>query len=164
MPNGDESTSVEPHSIEAPFEGTGATIDILKKKLYEDFQCFDASAVSAGNQTATAIKASYVPLDLQTDKFESEVTRFLLEILRLAGIDDKPSYTRNQIINKTEETQALLLGAQYYDDEYITKKLLTINGDIDQYGEMMKRKAAEEIDRSFAEEEPPEVNGDGDTA
>lgn len=164
VPDGDETTNVEPHSIEAPFEGTNVTIDMLKKKLYEDFQCFDASAVSAGNQTATAIKASYVPLDLQTDKFETEVTRFLLEILRLAGIDDKPSYTRNQIINKTEETQALLLGAQYYDDEYITKKLLTINGDIDQYEELMKRKAAEEIDRSFTEEdEPPEVNGDGET-
>lgn len=160
-----EEGSAEPHSIEAPFEGTNATIDMLKKKLYEDFQCFDASAVSAGNQTATAIKASYVPLDLQTDKFEAEVTRFLMEILRLAGIDDKPSYTRNQIINKTEETQAILLGAQYYDDEYITKKLLTINGDIDQYEKMMRRKAAEEIDRSFAEEEePPEVNGDGETA
>lgn len=148
-----EEGSAEPHSIEAPFNGTSATIDMLKKKLYEDFQCFDASAVSAGNQTATAIKASYVPLDLQTDKFECEVTRFLMEILRLAGIDDKPSYTRNQIINKTEEVQALLLGAQYYDDEYITRKLLTINGDIDQYDEMMKRKAAEEIDRSFVEED-----------
>lgn len=160
--NGEEG-SATPHSIEAPFEGTNATIDMLKKKLYEDFQCFDASAVSAGNQTATAIKASYVPLDLQTDKFEAEVTRFLLEILRLAGIDDKPSYTRNQIINKTEETQAILLAAQYYDDEYIIKKLLTINGDADQYEEMMKRKAAEEIDRSF-EAEPPEVNGDDDMA
>lgn len=157
---GDEDASAEPHSIEAPFEGTNATIDMLKKKLYEDFQCFDASAISAGNQTATAIKACYVPLDLQTDKFEAEVTRFILEILRIAGIDDKPSYTRNQIINKTEETQSLLMGAQYYDDEYITKKLLTLNGDIDQYEEMMKRKSAEEIDRSFTE--PLEVNGDGD--
>ena len=39
------------------------------------------------------------------------------------------------------------MGAQYYDDEYITKKLLTINGDIDQYEDMMKRKAADESDR-----------------
>lgn len=57
-----------------------------------------------------------------------------------------PSYTRSQIINKLEEIQALLMGAAYYDDEYITKKLLTINGDIDQYEDMMKRKAAEVID------------------
>lgn len=144
--NGDDNAKAEAHTIEAPYEGTNTTIDMLKKKLYEDFQCFDASAVSAGSQTATAIKASYAPLDLKTDKFEAEVTRFIVGILQIAGIDDKPSYTRNQIINKAEETQALLLGAEYYDEEYITKKLLTINGDIDQYEDMMKRKAAEVID------------------
>lgn len=149
--SGDDGVSADAHTIEAPFEGTNATIDMLKRKLYEDFQCFDASAVTAGQQTATAIRASYVPLDLQTDKFEAEVTRFIAEILRLAGVDDVPSYTRNQIINKTEETQALLLGAQYYDEEYITKKLLTINGDIDQYDAIAKRKAAEDIDMSLGE-------------
>lgn len=149
--DGDDGASADAHSIEAPFEGTSATIDMLKKKLYEDFQCFDASAVTAGQQTATAIKASYVPLDLKVDRFEAEVTRFIVEILRLAGIDDKPSYTRNQIINKTEEVQTLMLAAQYYDDEYITKKLLTINGDIDQYEAMAKRKAAEDIDMNLGE-------------
>lgn len=158
--NGDDGAKVESKTIEAPYEGTSSTIDMLKKKLYEDFQCFDSSAISAGNQTATAIKASYVPLDLKTDKFEAEVTRFIVEILRLAGINDQPSYTRNQIINKAEETQNILLGAAYYDDEYITKKLLTINGDIDQYEDMMKRKAAEEINRSFEGPDAPEVNGD----
>lgn len=168
--NGDDGAKIESKTIEAPYAGTSSTIDMLKKKLYEDFQCFDASAVSAGNQTATAIKASYVPLDLKTDKFEAEVTRFIVEILRLAGIDDQPSYTRNQIINKSEETQTLLLGAEYYDEEYITKKLLTINGDADQYEEMMRRKSAEEIDRSYeapvfpaaqtATEETVTVNGE----
>ena len=149
--NGDDGARVESRTLEAPFEGTSSTIDMLKKKLYEDFQCFDASAVSAGSQTATAIRASYVPLDLQTDKFEAEVTRFLCEILCLAGIDDKPSYTRNQIINRTEETQALLLGAQYYDEEYITRKLLTLNGDVDQYEELMRRRAADEAARTAPE-------------
>ena len=168
--DGDDGAKVTPQTIEAPYDGTNATIDMLKRKLYEDFQCFDAAAVSAGNQTATAIKASYVPLDLKTDKFESEVTRFIVEILRLAGIDDTPSYTRNQIINKAEETQSLLMGAQYYDDEYITKKLLTINGDIDQYEDMMKRKAAEDVDRFTGgngqeneQENEPEVTANAET-
>ncbi len=145
--NGDDGAKVESKTIEAPYEGTSSTIDMLKKKLYEDFLAFDSSAISTtSNQSATAIKASYIPLDLKTDKFEAEVTRFIVEILRIAGIDDKPSYTRSQIINKLEEIQALLMGAAYYDDEYITKKLLTINGDIDQYEDMAKRKAAEVID------------------
>ena len=37
--------------------------------------------------------------------------------------------------------------AEYFDDEYITKKLLAINGDIDMYDELMKRKDAEDAER-----------------
>ena len=154
---GDEGATAEPHTIEAPFSGTEATIDMLKRKLYEDFQAFDSSAVSAGNQTATAIAASYTPLDLKVDDFEASVTEFILGILALAGIDDEPSYTRSRIINRAEETQTILMGAEYYDDEYITKKLLTINGDADQYDALMERKAAEETERLEEETFPPEV-------
>lgn len=150
--DGDDGAKAEAHTLEAPYNGTSATIDMLKRKLYEDFQAFDSSAVSAGNQTATAIAASYTPLDLKVDDFEASVTEFILGILALAGIDDEPSYTRSRIINRAEETQTILLGAEYYDDEYITKKLLTINGDADQYDAMMQRKAAEETER--VEEEP----------
>lgn len=144
---GDDGAKAEAHTLEAPYNGTSATIDMLKRKLYEDFQAFDSSAVSAGNQTATAIAASYTPLDLKVDDFEASVTEFILGILELAGIDDEPSYTRSRIINKSEETQTLLMGAEYYDEEYITKKLLTINGDADQYDALMERKAAEETER-----------------
>ena len=157
--DGDDGVKAEPHTIEAPYNGTNTTIDMLKKKLYEDFQAFDASAVSAGNQTATAIKACYVPLDLKVDKFEASFTRFINGILDIAGIDDKPSYTRNQIINKNEEIQSVLLGATYFDDEYITQKLLTILGDADQYDEMMKRKDAESMERLDIVD--PEVDNNG---
>ena len=75
------------------------------------------------------------------------MTEFILGLLAAAGIDDEPSYTRSRIINRSEETQMILMGADYYDDEYITKKLLTINGDADQYDAMMQRKAAEETER-----------------
>ena len=75
------------------------------------------------------------------------MTDFIQGLLTLAGADDTPSYTRSQIVNKSEETQTVLMGAEYYDDEYITKKLLTINGDIDQYEDMARRKAAEEMER-----------------
>lgn len=76
--------------------------------------------------------------------------------MAVAGLDDEPTYTRNQIINKQEETQTVLLGAEYYDDEYITKKLLTILGDADQYEELIKRKASEELDRTITNPPPNE--------
>jgi hypothetical protein len=142
-------TEATPATIEAPFEGTQSTIDMLEKKLYDDFQAFNSSAVTATNQSATAIKASYIPLDLKTDMIERQVTRFISRILALAGIDDKPTYERNQLINKTEETQNIVMQAQYFDSEYTMKKMLAINGDLDQYEEIAKRKAEEEIKRGL---------------
>lgn len=143
-----DGARAEAHTLEAPFTGTQTTIDMLTKRLYTDFQCFDASAVSAGNQTATAIRASYVPLDLKVDQYEAQVTEFVDGILALAGIDDEPTYTRNQIISRQEDAQTVLLGAEYLDEEYITAKLLTILGDADQIEAVHRRRAAEEEDRA----------------
>lgn len=145
--DGDAGAKAEAHTIEAPFEGSNTTADMLKRRLYEDFQCFDREAISAGNQTATAIKATYVPLDLKTDDFERQVTRFIIGILELAGIEDEPTYTRNQIVNKAEEIQSVLLCAEYVTPEYVTKKLLTILGDADMVDEILKQQAAEDLDR-----------------
>nr|WP_243152099.1 phage portal protein [Pseudoflavonifractor sp. 524-17] len=167
--NGDEGSSAAPHAIEAPFEGTQTTIDMLEKKLYQDFQAFDSSAVTASNQSATAIKASYVPLDLKVDKFERQVTEFISGILALAGIDDEPTYTRNRIINEQEEMQTVLMAAQYFDEEYITRKTLTILGDGDMADEILKRRAADDLGRFDGnnpqdggnEPEEGEENGNG---
>ena len=159
----DAHDDIEAHTLEAPFEGTQATIDGLLKQLYEDFQCFNAAAVTASNQSATAVRASYVPLDLKTDKFEAQVTLFIQKILALAGIDDEPTYTRNQIINIQEAVQSITMAAQYFDEAYTTKKLLTILGDADQYDEMMKRKDAEGLERLSTapdeEEKPVRISG-----
>lgn len=144
---GDSGAKAEAKTVEAPFEGTSATIDMLTRRLYNDFQAFDSTAVTAGNQTATAIQASYVPLDLKCDKIEREVTRFINGILALAGIDDKPTYQRNQLINKLEETQLLVMQAPYFDAEYIRKKLLALNGDVDLFEEISQRIDSDDIDR-----------------
>lgn len=147
MDGAGEGATAEPHSIEAPYVGTQTAIDTLTKRLYEDFQAFDASAVTAGNQTATAIKASYVPLDLKADRLEGQLTRFINGILKLAGIDDRPTYTRNQIVNRQEEMQTLMMAAPYADDEYMTTKALTILGDADMVEDVLKRRAAEDLGR-----------------
>ena len=42
--DGDEGAKATPQSIEAPYAGTQQTIDMLTKRLYDDFQAFDSSA------------------------------------------------------------------------------------------------------------------------
>lgn len=147
--DGDSGAKAEAHTVEAPFEGTEATIKQLENRLYKDFQAFDPDSISQSNQSATAIRAAYIPLDLKCDiVLEPQVTEFICGILKLAGIDDDPSYQRNQILNKMEETQTLVIQAPYFDDDYITKKMLFVNGDIDMYDELQKRKDAEGLNRT----------------
>ena len=145
--DGDSGATAEAHTVEAPFEGTKVTVDMLRDQLYDDFQAFDAKSMTAADMSATAIKAGYSRLDMKSDKIERQVTRFINGILSLAGIDDNPTYQRNQMINATEETTRVLQQAEYFDEEYITKKLLAINGDVDMYDEIMKRKDADDMKR-----------------
>lgn len=160
--DGDAGATATAHTIEAPYEGTKTTIDMLISRLFDDFQAFNSAAVTASNQSATAIRASYIPLDLKIDKIERQVTRFISGILALAGIDDKPMYTRNQIINKQEETQTLVMQAQFLPEEYILEKMLTVNGDIDLLEEMQKQIDADEYDKVGSDvDETGEENNDG---
>lgn len=152
--NGDADAKAEAHTIEAPINASKVTVDDLRQSLYDDFDAFDAKAVTASNQSATAVKASYVPLDLKCDiVIEPQVTEFILRILKLAGIDDEPTYQRNQIINKSEETQTLVMQAQFFTEEYIREKLLAINGDIDMLDEINKQIDAENVKRLKEAEE-----------
>lgn len=149
-----EGASASAHTLEAPFEGNQTTVDMLYKKLYTDFCGFDSTAVSASNQTATAIQATYVPLDLKADKIERYVTQFILRIMKIAGIEnDEPTYTRNKLINQLEEIQKLATAAPWLGDEYTTKKMLTVLGDVDMYDEIMKQKDSDEFQRMSGSEE-----------
>lgn len=151
--DGDAGAKAEAHTVEAPIEGNAVSLDKLEAKLYKDFQAFNPDSVTASNQSATAIRAAYVPLDLKCDVvLEPQVTEFIMGILKLAGIEDQPNYQRNRLINETEETQKLIMQAEWFDDEYIRQKLLTINGDIDMLDEINERMDAEDANRLKAAE------------
>lgn len=147
MDSAGEGASIEPHTIEAPYVGTQAAIEMLEKKLYKDFMALDTSDDALNAPTATGLKFRYANLDLKTDDFERQVTEFVLGILKLAGIDDSPTYTRNQIINRQEEMQSILMVAPYVTREYLTRKLLTILGDADMVEEILKQLDAEDLGR-----------------
>lgn len=147
--DGDAGAKAEAHTVDAPIDGDAMAIDKLEARLYKDFQAFNPDSVTAANQSATAIRAAYVPLDLKCDiDLEPQVTEFIMAVLKLAGIDDEPTYQRNRLINETEETQKIIMQAQYLDEEYIREKLLTVNGDIDMLDEINARIDAEAMKRT----------------
>lgn len=141
-----EGAEVDAHKVEVPFEASAEALDRLEKQLFRDYMALKVDDISAG-ATNDQIQAAYEPLNQKTDDFEYQVTAFIDSILLLAGIEDEPTYTRSQMSNRSEMIQNVLSATEYLDDEYITKKILTLLGDGDEAKEVLKRKDAEMADR-----------------
>ena len=148
---------VDAHQVSVPFEASDSAIEKLRSELFDNFMALDVKTIAGGANTATQIKASYEPLNSKTDLFELQVTEFINGILALAGIDDAPSYTRSMIVNKGEEVQNLLLAAKHLSEDYVTRKLLEILGDIDKVDEVMEQKLVDETSRYRNEPEEDET-------
>ena len=109
--------------------------------------CLNVADVSAGNKTATEIRAAYQPLDSKCDMYEYCVIEFVDKILALAGIDDEVSFKRSKIINTQEEIQSILSAAEYLDDEFIVKQICSILGVPDEADEILNRRKLEESEK-----------------
>lgn len=125
----DETGSIEAQTMDVPVDARKYALEDLQKSIYRDAMAFDPEAISTGNATATAIKAAYENLDLKCDRYESCVTDTIQALLRLAGIEDSPTYKRSKIINEQEETNMILSAKDYLDDETILKHLPFLSPD-----------------------------------
>ena len=156
----DDGATATPNTINAPHEGREALLDRIRADLYEDAMALDTKNIAGGAVTATQIEASYEPLNSKADDFEYEVTKFLDELLKLIGIDDEPTYTRSKIINVQEEIETIVSSAQYLNDEYVAKKILSLLGDADKAEEVLSGLVEDRLyDRAgTAEESGAETN------
>lgn len=142
-----DDAKAESHTMDVPFESRESILNRLRTDLYDDFMAFNTKEIVGGATTATQIVAAYDPLQKKTDLFEYQVREFISGILAVAGIDDVPSFTRDVIINTTEEIQALMQSATYLSEDYMTEKILTLLGDKDKIEEVRKEKEADNNDR-----------------
>lgn len=148
----DDGAKAEAHTLTIPVEAREALLSRISDDLYRDFQMLDVTKLQGGQKTATEITAAYQPMDNKVDQFEYCVIDFLQALFKIVGIEDDPSFTRSKVTNQLEQTQMVLLAANYLDDETILSKLPWLTQE--EVAEIMKRKAAEDIERSI---EPPEM-------
>lgn len=151
-----EGASVESHTVDVPYQSREAYLAILKKDFIEDTQMLNVEQIQAGNVTATQIEAAYEPINEACDEFEYLVIDFCERIFKLAGIDDVPTFKRSQMKNQTEETQMILMAANYLDEDTIIEKFPFLSND--EVEMVKKKKAAEDLERF---RNTPEVEGEG---
>lgn len=156
--DGEGGAKAEAHTIDVPYQSREAYLSRLESDLYRDAMALDVQAISAGNVTATAIRAAYQSLDDKCDKIEYCVTEFIQQILEFINIEDDPVYKRNRVANMTEETTMILSAAQYLDNETILNHLPFLSPD--EIDGILDRLVVEETERFANTEEP--VNGSGE--
>ena len=136
--------------------------DRLEKDLYKDYGALNVDEIKGGAVTATQILAAYEPLNEKADDYEYCILQFIQGILKVAGIEDNPTFTRSRLINVSENVQTVLQAATALDGEYVTRKILTLLGDGDQADEIIRRKDEEDMDRMREEETEEETEGEGE--
>lgn len=151
----DDGAKAEAHTLAIPVEAREALLSRISDDLYRDFQMLDVTKLQGGQKTATEITAAYQSMDNKVDQFEYCVIDFLQALFKIVGIEDEPSFTRSKVTNQLEQTQMVLLAANYLDDETILNKLPWLTQE--EVTEILKRKSAEDIERSF---DPPEMVND----
>lgn len=154
-------TGVDAHTVDIPHESREKLLDRIEKDLYKEYMALDTENMRSGAATATEIKAAYEPMNSKADEYEYCVREFLDGIMAVAGIDDTPSFERSKIVNTQEEVQTLIQSAAYLTDDYITRKLLTLFGDVDMIEDMLNQKDEDDIARISQETAPEEQTEEG---
>lgn len=144
-----DNSGVTPYTQEIPFQARQTYLDAIRTGIYEDFGGLDVHQVSA-NSTNDHLEAAYQPLDENADDFEYEIIKFVQQVLALMGVEDTPVFKRNRISNQMEQTQMVMMEAQYLDDETILQKLPNIT--VDEIAGILARKGLENTDRFAVEE------------
>lgn len=134
----DSSAKLESHQLDAPYESREALLTRLEGDMYDSYGALNIKDIIGGANTATQIKAAYIPVDDKADEYEYCILDFLEALMILAGIENEtPSFTRNYLINKTEEVATILQASMYLPRDYVVKKLLILLGDPDLVNEIL---------------------------
>ena len=146
-----DNTNISQYQQEIPTNARQTLLDSLRSQIYEDYGALDVHTVAAG-ATNDHIDAAYQSVDEEADDFEYQVIEAIRGILALLGVDDMPIFHRNRLSNQMEQTQMVMMAANYLDDETVIRKLPFITPD--EADEIIARKTAS--DQSAFEAEEPE--------
>lgn len=142
-----DGQEVDAVTVNVPYEAREKLLDRIEKDLYRDYMALNTEDLSSRSATATEIKAAYEPMNAKADEFEYQVLDFLSAIMDLAGVDDKPTFTRSYLVNTQEEVTTVVSAGNYLTEDYVTQKILTLLGDGDKAEEIIQSMSADEIER-----------------
>lgn len=149
----DSEDDITAHSPVVQFEASKEALEQLRRQIFDNQMGLDVRNIAGGAATATQIKAAYEPMNTKADLVEFNVTEFIHGVLDVLGIDDEPTYTRSYIVNQQEMIQTIVAAGADLPQEYKTRKILEVLGDIDRADEIIDMLTAEDANRFTTEPE-----------
>lgn len=153
----DSEDDITAHSPVVQFEASKEALEQLRRQIFDNQMGLDVRNIAGGAATATQIKAAYEPLNTKADLVEFNITKFIHGILAVLGIDDEPTYTRSYIVNQQEMIQTIVAAGADLPQEYKTRKILEILGDVDRADEVIAMLTAEDAGKLELETDSTEV-------
>lgn len=158
----DSNSKTTPYTQDIPYQSRETYLNLIRKRIYEDFGGLDIVNLAGAQKTATEIEAAYEPMDEEADDFEYQVITFIQQLLSLMGEEDVPIFKRNRISNQMEQVQMVTMEAQWLDDETVLQKLPNVT--VDEIQDILAKKDMEnarrfETDEEEEPEEEEEANG-----
>lgn len=146
-----DNSTITPYTQEVPYNSREAFLSRIEQSIYRDFGAFNPADVSAGNVTATQIRAAYQAQDEEADAFEYQIIECVQQILALQGLKGIPQFSRNRIANQLEEVNMVVSEAEWLDDETILDLLPNITPDMKEA--IMARKDVQDAQRLQSDNE-----------
>jgi SPP1 family phage portal protein len=141
----DSDAEIQAHTLEIPTADRKVMLDQLEHDIYRDAMLLNVDNISAGNITATAIRAAYQAQDDKCGHFEACITDAILQLLALIGVEDYPKYKWNRIANQTEETNMVMTASTVLGDRLTLEKLPFLTPE--EVEERLKEIAGEDLTR-----------------
>lgn len=124
-----DNGSISPYTQEIPHQARTECLNGLRAALYEDFGVLDVHTISAG-ATNDHIDAGYQPMDQEADEFEYQIIQAVQQVERILGMEPEvPLFKRNKLSNQKEQTEMVMLAAQFLDAKTVLRKLPFITVD-----------------------------------
>lgn len=156
--DGDQGVEAEAHTLDVPYQARQTMLELLRKDIYEDFQALDVNTLSAAQKTTQEIQAAYQSQDNKCADFEYFVIDFIQQILELAGIDDNPTFVWNKVSNQAEQSNMVLMAAQYLTPEAVVKHLPFLTPE--EADEIIQQMDDQDMGAFNADDEMEEEGGD----
>lgn len=143
------NSNITPYTQEVPYNARQTCLSSIRSSMYEDFGVLDIHTVAAG-ATNDHIDAGYQPMDQEADAFEYQIIQAVQQALRIRGLEPEvPQFQRGRISNQMEQTQMVMMAAQYLDDETIIRKMPFIS--VDEVDKILEKMGIDNQSRFAAE-------------